>query len=329
MAGPDMNLGSRPTRAPAFLACLVAMTVVGLLLAFEAPIAQGAAHARDPAASRAAWSRADDSTSSRARYYVALGDSYAVGYQPSPVPGPTGGYTQTVVHATHLRLADFGCTGATSTSVLHTPGCAPPFGPAAATGAIAYPHETQASAAAAFLRRHRGHVALVTVSIGGNDITRCAGVSNPSTCVLSALPAVRRNVQALARRLRAAAGPGVPLIGLTYPDVFLGLWVYPSGHTDPSLATLSVTAFKELFNPTLAAAYRSAGGRFLDVTQATGGYAPLGRQTTLAPYGSVPVAVARTCTLTWFCKSGSIHPTSAGYALIGRTIVARYRSLSH
>lgn len=261
-------------------------------------------------------------------YYVSVGDSYAVGFQPDPVAGPTPGYTATVARATHLRLANFGCGGATTTSILQSVGCTHPYGPAAGSDAIPYPRQTQAAAAVAFLRHHRGEIKLITVSIGGNDITHCAATANPAACVLSVLPAVQKNVETLASRLRAAAGVRVPVIGLTYPDVLLGLWVYPSAHPDPSLATLSVTAFKDLVNPTLARAYHTAHANFLDVTKDAGGYIPLKERTTLPPYGSVPVAVARTCALTWYCQDGNIHATTAGYLLIGRVIVARYRSLT-
>ncbi len=281
------------------------------------------------AASSAAAAPGAAATHSHTRYYVSLGDSYAVGFQPSPVPGPTAGYTATVARATHLRLANFGCGGATTTSILQHVGCTKPYGPTAATGAVAYPRQTQEAAAVAFLRHHRGEIGLITVSIGGNDITHCAAESNPTTCLLGVLPVVQKNVKALASRLRAAAGPHVPLIGLTYPDVLLGLWVYPSGHPDQALAKLSVTAFKDIVNPTLARAYASAHASFLDVTKDAGSFIPLSQLTTLAPYGSVPVAVARTCTLTWYCRVGNIHATTAGYMLIGRAIVARYRSLAH
>lgn len=263
------------------------------------------------------------------RYYVSLGDSYAVGFQPSPTPGATSGYTGPVAAATHLRLANFGCGGATTTSILSTVGCSAPYGPAAGTGAVAYPKQTQAAAAVAFLHHHRGHIGLITISIGGNDITRCATASSPTACVLAAVPVVKRNIETLASRLRSAAGKGVPIIGLTYPDVLLGLWVYPSGRSNQSLASLSVTAFKDIVNPTLSQAYGKAGAHFVDITKVAGGYVPLSQVTTLAPYGSLPVAVARTCTLTWYCQEGNIHATTAGYVLIGRTIVARYRSLTH
>src|ERR1700744_4422692 len=54
-------------------------------------------------------------------YYVSLGDSYSVGYQ--PVGGSTPGYTVVVAKATRLTLVNFGCGGATTTSIVSSVGC--------------------------------------------------------------------------------------------------------------------------------------------------------------------------------------------------------------
>lgn len=259
-------------------------------------------------------------------YYVSLGDSYSVGYQPSPVPGPTPGYTAVVARSTGMKLVNYGCGGATAASILSAPGCTPPYGPHAGAGAAPYAGMSQAAAARRFLRAHRRHVGLVTVSIGGNDITKCASAADPTTCVLTAIGEVRTNVGKLVAGLRRAAGRRVPIIGLTYPDVLLGEWVYPAASPDHALAALSVTAFKSLVNPALAAAYRAAGARFVDVTAGTGAYTPLTRTTTLAPFGSVPDAVARVCELTWYCTQGNIHAKTAGYDLIGDEVLAAYRA---
>jgi len=131
------------------------------------------------------------------------------------------------------------------------------------------------------------------------------------------------------RRLRATAGPHVPIIGLTYPDVLLGLWVYPPGAANRGLATLSLTAFRGYLNPALSAAYAKAGAVFVDITGATGAYTPLTETTTLAPYGTIPVAVAQVCTLTWYCSQGSIHASTAGYTFIGQQITTDYTRAQH
>jgi lysophospholipase L1-like esterase len=295
--------------------------LVGLgVLALVMPAALGAS--TDAGANPATIGRRADGPT----YYVSLGDSYSVGYQPSPAPGPTPGYTAFVARRTRMKLVNFGCGGATTTSILSTPGCTPPYGPQAGTDAASYAGRSQAAAAGAFLRAHHGHVGLVTVSIGGNDITKCASATDPTTCVLAAIGKVRTNVGRLATELRHAVGRHVPIIGLTYPDVLLGEWVYPGAGPNRTLATLSVTAFRSLVNPALASAYHTAGAAFVDVTADTGAYTPLGSTTTLAPFGTVPDAVARVCELTWFCTQGNIHAKTAGYDLIGAQILKAYRA---
>jgi lysophospholipase L1-like esterase len=259
-------------------------------------------------------------------YYVSLGDSYSVGYQPGL--GATSGYTGYVAERTHLALAQFGCGGATTTSILKTVGC--PDAMPHTAGAHPYPTTNQAAAAEAFITAHHGHIGLITVSIGGNDVTACATQANPIPCVTTAVASITTNVTSLATALRAAAGPKVPIIGLTYPDVILGVYVYPTLPATPARITLameSVAAFRALINPALVKAYASAGGALVDVTTASGAYTPLTQTVTLKPYGTVPVAVADVCTLTWFCKEGNIHATTKGYTLIGKLVAAEFATL--
>lgn len=260
-----------------------------------------------------------------AKYYVSLGDSYAVGYQPLPHPHATSGYTAVVAKAGGLELENFGCAGATTTSVLHSVGCVSP----AASDAVSYPSQTQAAAATGFIERHKGAISLITVSIGGNDVLGCATASNLLGCALPALATVKVNVETLVAELRRAAGADVPILGLTYPDVFLGTWVYPPGKPDTALAALSVDAFRQLFNPTLQQAYTEAGGHFLDITADTDAYTSLSSKVTLSPYGRIPLAVARVCNLTWYCSQGNIHANTSGYDFIGKQIVATYELLHH
>jgi lysophospholipase L1-like esterase len=283
-----------------------------LALALTAFALPGVAQARAPATT----------------YYVSLGDSYSVGYQPTL--GATPGYTSYVAAKTHLTLVNFGCGGATTTSLLDSIGC-PDVLPHTAGGRT-YPTSTQIAAADAFLTAHRGHVGLITVSIGGNDVVPCALQPNPLGCVLTAVKTIGTNVTTIASDLRGAAGPGVPIIGSTYPDVILGGYVWPSktpAASTVSLAKLSVTAFKSLINPTLAKAYAASGGFFVDVTAASGAYGSLTRTVTTKTYGTIPVPVAAVCALTWFCARGDIHPHTAGYTLIGQLITARYAHVRH
>jgi lysophospholipase L1-like esterase len=266
--------------------------------------------------------------SSSPRYYVSLGDSYAAGYQPDPSLSLLHGYTGVVVsleraRGVRLTLANFGCSGATTTSLLTSIGC--PALARARNGPV-YTKESQAFAATEFIAAHKGHIALITVSIGGNDIVPCAATATPTTCVSNALTTVSTNVTTLVKALRGVAGKKVPIVGLTYPDVLLGTWVRPP--VDQALAKQSVLAFGLLINPALKKAYTENGGSFIDVTRATGAYTALTKTEKLAPYGTIPVAVAKVCTLTWYCTKGDIHPHNSGYALIGKLIVASFpRSL--
>ena len=158
-----------------------------------------------------------------------------------------------------LALVNFGCGGATTTSLVSSVGC-PDVLPHT-TGGVTYPTTTQEAAALSFLNAHKGHIGLITVSIGGNDVTACASQANPIPCVATAVAGITKNVTSLAAALRTAAGPKVPLIGLTYPDVILGSYVYPTHPASASavsLAKLSVVAFKSLINPALTKAYGSA-----------------------------------------------------------------------
>jgi lysophospholipase L1-like esterase len=255
------------------------------------------------------------------QYYVSLGDSYAVGYQPGQ-GSTTEGFANQVVTKAHkrgyrLKLVNFGCGGATTTSIIKAKGCAKL---ARALGGPGYGGLTQADAAAKFLRAHRGQVKLVTVSIGGNDVTACArGGQDPVTCVAGATTGIKKNVGKLAKQLRSAAGKDVRIVGTTYPDVILGQWVREPVNQD--LAKLSVVAFKSLINPALKDVYSKAGGRLVDVTKATGAYGPLDQTTTLAPYGEIPAPVAQVCKLTWYCEKGDIHSRKSGYGIIADLIV--------
>ena len=83
-----------------------------------------------------------------------------------------------------------------------------------------------------------------------------------------------------------------------------------------------MVAFRSLINPALKDAYASARGRFVDVTAASGAYRPFDEVTTLYPYGSVPVAVAHVCELTYYCALRDIHARTDGYRLIA-DLVAR------
>jgi lysophospholipase L1-like esterase len=251
--------------------------------------------------------------------YVSLGDSYASGFQPT-APGQganaRNGFAYQVpklagARGYRFKLVNFGCGGATTTSLLERKGCPPrALGP----GGRKYPDRTQVAAAERFLRRHRGKVGLITLSIGGNDVTKCARDADPVPCVVAAVTAINQNVIKAVQRLRAAAGKKVRIVGTTYPDVILGQWV--GENANPDLARLSVTAFRDFINPALSKAYQAVGGQLVDVTAASGAYGSLDELVTLPSGTQVPKPVAEVCRLTYYCEFRDIHARTSGYRLI-------------
>ncbi len=278
-----------------------------------------------PSAGPAPTTPAPSPTGAANQLYVSVGDSYAAGYQATGRNvGNTNrnGFAYQAVDAAKakgydLTLTNFGCGGATTTSLLQQPGCRPDLlGP----GASSYAPRTQVDAAADFLRANRGKVALLTVSIGGNDVTACGIATDPVACVTTAAATIKANLGQALTQLRDAAGPGTRIVGITYPDVILGEYL----SADPqrkNLAGLSVVAFKSLINPALKAEYEKVGGALVDVTEATGAYEPLTQTTDLAPYGTIPDAVAKVCQLTYYCEFGDIHPRTEGYKIISDLVV--------
>jgi lysophospholipase L1-like esterase len=258
------------------------------------------------------------------QYYVSLGDSYATGFQPTAVgegANTRNGFAYQVPKLAKARgyrykLVNFGCGGATTVSLLERDDCDPrALGP----GGRQYAGRTQLAAAQRFLRRHRGKVGLITVSIGGNDVTKCAREADPIPCVVAAVTAINQNVTTIAQRLRKAAGRKVRIVGITYPDVILGQWVGENANQD--LAKLSVVAFKDVINPALSKAYTAVGGTLVDVTAASGAYGSLEELVALPSGTLVPKPVAEVCRLTYYCQFRDIHARTSGYRLIADLVV--------
>jgi lysophospholipase L1-like esterase len=245
-------------------------------------------------------------------YYLALGDSLAVGYQPDPSISAQEGYVPKVYSALaakvpNSQLVNVGCAGATTTTLL------------SGGGACTYDEGSQLAAAEKFLRDHRGRVLLVTIDIGGNDINRCAaGGTIDEDCAAAAISTVETNLRKIMLRLRLAA-PLVRMVGMTYYDPYLAAWL--SGAAGQALARQSVGLTTQL-NQTLTEVYTARRARVADVE---GAFATTDLTTTatLTGVGEVPLAVARICTLTWMCTKQDIHPTSAGYTVIAQAFLAQ------
>jgi lysophospholipase L1-like esterase len=257
-------------------------------------------------------------SSGPASYYLALGDSLSRGVQPDAagVSVETDqGYPDQVYAALRprypaLRLVQLGCPGETTSTMING-------------GICRYPGGSQLAAAVAFLRAHRGHVLLVTLDIGANDTEDCASLASQraASCLASDIPGAVSHLSTIVTRLRAAAGPGVRIAGMSYYLPALAEWL--DGTTGQAIARLS-ERLAAVYNDLLARAYTTSGVRVADVFGAfdTGNF---GDPVTVPGLGSLPRNVALVCQWTWACatppRGPNQHANQTGYGVIAGAFV--------
>jgi len=236
---------------------------------------------------------------SKTTYYVSVGDSLAQGFQPTGGPyrplGSSGyqhGYADQLFKAVRDRYEQFqlvklGCGGeSTKSMVLGT------------SSSCAFPAGSQLAQAEEFLRAHRDEVAFVTIDIGANDLS--------DSDIVTYLPQILDG-------LRAAAGPGVPIIGMSY---------YAGGLPDVWNQTHDLTAVQnyveqvvEPFNGLLESIYAAHGDPVADVQGAF-------QADDLTLVGGTPLNVVRECQWTWQCTppphGPDIHANTTGYGVIAQ-----------
>src|SRR5262249_38106961 len=158
------------------------------------------------------------------RYYVALGDSDAFGFQfRGYFPGvPASAFHTGYADGVHAELPDlavvnYGCPGESTVSFLSGP-C-----PYKALGQQLHDDYagSQLKAALAFLVTHPLRTDLITLTLWGNDINAfVAGCGGDLTCVQAGAPAAigkfSVRLEAILVALRIAAGPRAKLV-LTRP----------------------------------------------------------------------------------------------------------------
>jgi lysophospholipase L1-like esterase len=248
---------------------------------------------------------ASGNDSSAVHYYVSLGDSYSVGVQPigdPPFFETDQGYADQlyrmlVARDPKLKLVKLGCGGESTRSMRFGSvdlaegfSCGPPD-----FYLHRYPHKTQLAEAVSFLHAHGKDVSLVTIDIGGNDVIGGGGV-----------PQIQANLPVILADLRNAAGPAVPIVGMSYYNPFLVDWF-----ADPSSLQQHVDGIVA-FNDLLEGDYTAAGDPVADVESAFSS-----TDTTLQPDG-VPLDVERICQWTWMCIFGDLHPNAIGYGVIAQ-----------
>jgi len=238
-------------------------------------------------------------------YYLALGDSLAIGVQPS-VKGDVStnqGYADDLYALLHTRqpnlsLVKLGCSGETTMTMIDG-------------GICPYAAGSQLAAAVAFLQTHP--VGLVTLDIGANDIDHCISVTGiDATCVKDALQSVGANLPVILGALRTAAGPDTQIVAMNYYDPFLAAWTL--GTSGQALAAASLKATK-VFNGLLKNEYQAFAIPVANVAHAY----RIG-DTTSVPVLNVPLNVFLTLSWTWMGAPApfgpDIHPNAVGYAVI-------------
>jgi lysophospholipase L1-like esterase len=258
-------------------------------------------------------------TTPPASYYLALGDSLALGVQPDSTGTSlrTGqGYADQLSAGWRrrlpgLRLVKLGCLGETTATMIHG-------------GICHYRDGSQLATAAAFLRSHRSHIALVTLDIGANDPEKCLAPPSPLHlvgCMAGVEPRATGNLRTILATLHRADAK-VRIVGMNYYLPALAQWRH--GFAGELIARLSQGA-AGTYNSALTGVYRSAGVPVADVYDAfhTASFSP---DVTVPGLGSLPRNVAAVCQWTWECapppRGPNQHPNRAGYQVIARAFLA-------
>ncbi len=263
-----------------------------------------------------AWmpGRADAATTG-SQYYLDVGGSASVGFQPTaarPHGQPTeAGYADDLVNEMqstwpNLQLAQIGCPGATTATMLE------------GGGHCTYPGGTQLATAVAFLHSHS--TVLVTVDLGFNNLRTCIGHGQVNqACVDQSIQLVDQQLPQILAALQAAGGPGLRIVGIGHYDPYLGAYLRgPGGRV---LASASLSALSQL-DQSLHSIYASYGIPMADVA---GSFNTTSTEPTVVNgVGIVPRNVARICALTWMCAARPYgpnqHPNADGYRVISQAI---------
>jgi lysophospholipase L1-like esterase len=186
-------------------------------------------------------------------------------------------------------------------------------------GICPYPAGSQLAAAVTFLHAHRGHMLLVTLDIGANDPEDCAN-RDVLTCI-GQVPGAAANLTAILAALRAAAGPGVRIVGMSYYLPALAQWRHGM------LGRITAMASERLavdYNDLLNSAYAKAN---IAVANVFGAFdtTDFGDQQNVPGVGSVPRNVALICKWTWECaappRGPNQHANAAGYQVIAGMVL--------
>jgi lysophospholipase L1-like esterase len=250
-------------------------------------------------------------------YYVSVGDSLAAGVQPigdrSDLYRTNEGYAEQLlqiarVSSPKLSLVKLGCPGETTTTMIDG-------------GICSYSHGSQLDEAVSFIRAHRALVAFVTIDIGANDFP-----CQEARCVPAGVSAIQANLPSILATLRSAAGPNVPIVGMTLYNPFLANWLL--GPDGQAFAVASASQLMGPVNGLLRGIYQGAGDPVADIETAFSSN-DFDTLVDLPGAGTVPINVAKICVWTWVCAPAPLgpdnHANAAGYGAIAGAFAAALR----
>jgi lysophospholipase L1-like esterase len=262
------------------------------------------------------------------QYYLALGDSVALGYQTPDIPTDRGcmdatsdaagqrGYVcvlwrQLKETMRGIKLASLALAispGEDTCSFLAVTDCLGDKSRTAVAGdkpPYNINSTSQLKAALAFIRGH--HVSVITLTLGGNDflpllhIAETKGVATAKKLLPGVESRLSTNMQAIVGTLRVAD----PTAKLVLTDQYNPLSGLPASALGPQGGQILTLAQQELEK--LASGYQL-------LAAATGSiYAPVYQQ-----------FVGKGAELTWITVGQNIHPDADGYLLIAKVIWASY-----
>lgn len=260
--------------------------------------------------------------------YLSLGDSLAMGSL-ADASGTTifpskRSYTDRL-HKILVREVDddirhvkLGCDGYKTTDMMVDP----------ADDKCDYVTGTQLGDALMWLQT--GDVALVTITVGANDINHLAGACgfNP-VCIEAGIPAILGNVWVIVYQLRATGYSG-PIVGTEYynPNVTASIGYFPGAPgplaPDPLFAGFTDQLVRA-FNGGLASVYGLFGAPTADIYAAfsSGDFDDDGGRFQIEG-NAIPDNTDLACDLTFMCPdefgpSANHHPTPNGYRVMANS----------
>jgi lysophospholipase L1-like esterase len=275
----------------------------------------------------------DDEGDDQEAVYLSLGDSLAMGSladsRGETIFPSNKSYTDYLYRILQRRVDDdiehvkLGCDGYKTTDMMADPG----------DGKCSYDEVTQLLEAVKWLQT--GDVALVTISIGANDVNHLAATCGfDPVCIQTGIPGVVDginsifdNLQVILATLRSTGYTG-PIVGTLYFNPFVAAEIghFPGSAGPPpipGLAPLSA-GLAEAFNGGLAATYThpAFGGHVADVYAAfkSGDFGDDGGRFQKKGNG-IPDNADAVCRLTYMCPRGDTveanqHPTPKGYRVM-------------